>query len=182
MSRNVQGDSVPLLRTARGLAGMIELSGKLIAVSCLGFMFVALLVNVILRYAFAGGIPWAYEVHALLLPWLVAGGVVIAAANGANIAITLLPNMLGARGGRLLLGVVQALIMIISIAVLISSQPILRAAQFQTLSTLGISQWWGYSSLVFAFGGMAAIAAIDILRVIFAGLTWDSDPGHNSLS
>ncbi|TJZ89399.1 TRAP transporter small permease subunit [Paracoccus gahaiensis] len=174
--------SPPGLRAADGLANAVEISGKVIAVSCLAFMFVALLVNVILRYFFAGGIPWAYEIHALLMPWLVAGGVVIAAANGANIAITLLPGMLGARGAQVLLVVVQVLIVVTSLSVLISSRPILVASQYQRLSTLGITQVWGYASLVYAFGGMALLAVIDILRVIFGGQTWDRDPAANSLS
>ncbi|MFN3273250.1 MAG: TRAP transporter small permease [Paracoccus sp. (in: a-proteobacteria)] len=171
-----------ILRAGRGLAWLIEGSGKVIAVACLAFMFGALLVNVILRYAFSSGIPWAYEIHAVLLPWLVAGGVVIAAANGANIAITLLPGVLRPRGARALLGVVQVAILVISLSVLLSSQPILRASQFQTLSTLGIRQVWGYASLVYAFGGMALIAALDLLRVVLGGLTWDRDPAANSLS
>lgn len=178
-----QGGVTPLiLRAGSGLAWLIEGSGKVIAVACLVFMFGALLVNVILRYAFSSGIPWAYEIHAVLLPWLVAGGVVIAAANSANIAITLLPGMLGPRGARALLGVVQVAILVISLSVLLSSQPILRASQFQTLSTLGIRQVWGYASLVYAFGGMALIAALDLLRVVLGGLTWDRDPAANSLS
>ncbi|QBX33968.1 TRAP transporter small permease subunit [Paracoccus liaowanqingii] len=176
------GASPPVLRAAGGVASAVEASGKVIAVSCLAFMFVALLVNVILRYFFAGGIPWAYEIHALLMPWLVAGGVVIAAANGANIAITLLPGMLGERGAQILLIVVQALIVIISVSVLVSSRPILVASQYQRLSTLGITQVWGYASLVYAFGGMALLAGIDILRVIWGGQTWDRDPASNSLS
>ena len=176
------GASPPVLRAANGVANAVEFSGKVIAVSCLAFMFVALLVNVILRYFFAGGIPWAYEIHALLMPWLVAGGVVIAASHGANIAITLLPGMLGERGARILLVVVQVLILVISLSVLISSRPILIASQYQSLSTLGITQVWGYASLVYAFGGMALLAGIDILRVILGGQTWDRDPAANSLS
>lgn len=171
-----------LLRIANGLAAAVTASAKVIAVACLGAMFVALLMNVVLRYAFASGVPGAYEIHALLLPWLVAGGVVIAAANGANIAVTLLPGLLGPRAGQVLLLVVQAAILLISVSVLVSSQPILRASQFQVLSTLGIKQVWGYASLVYAFGGMSLIAVIDILRVLLGGLRWDASPGSGSLS
>lgn len=172
----------PALRLMLAVSAALEISGKLIGVACIAFMFVALLLNVILRYAFSSGIAWAYEVHAILLPWLVAGGVVIAAARGANIAITLLPGMLGPRAGRVLMVVVQLLILIISISVLVSSQPILKASQFQTLSTLGIKQVWGYASLVYAFGGMAIIAAIDVLRTLMGRHGWELDPAHGSLS
>lgn len=177
-----QGGVSPLLRAADALTLLVTLTGKLIAVACLSVMFVALLVNVVLRYGFSGGIAWAYEIHALLLPWLVAGGVVVAAAQGANIAVTLLPGVLGPRVARALLALVQVLILVIAVSVLVSSQPILRASQFQTLSTLGIRQIWGYASLIFAFGGMAVIAALDLIRVLAGTLTWDRDAGRNSLS
>lgn len=176
------GETSPILRILDMIVNALEFCSKLIGVACLAFMFVALLANVILRYAFASGIPWAYEIHAVLLPWLVAGGVVIASARSANIAITLLPGLLNPRAAQALMLVVQALILIISLAVLLSSQPILKASQFQTLSTLGIKQVWGYSSLVYAFAGMAIIAAIDFLRTLMGAHHWDADPEHGSFS
>ncbi|MEO3432392.1 TRAP transporter small permease subunit [Inquilinus sp. CAU 1745] len=145
-------------------------------------MFVALLLNVILRYAFGAGITWAYEIHALLLPWLVGGGIVIAAARGRNIAINLLPNFLRERARLRLLLVIELAILAICISVLWSSQPILKAAQFQNLSTLGIKQIWGYASLIYAFAGMALIAIADILILLSGGNIGDDDPSHASLS
>ena len=170
------------LRRIAGISTLLDWSGRIVATACLGFMFVALLVNVTLRYAFGSGIAWAYEIHALLLPWLVAGGIVIAAARGRNIAITLLPDMLNPRALRVVELAIQVAILAISVSVLWSSQPILKASQFQTLSTLGIKQIWGYSSLVYAFGAMGVIAAIDILRVLGGADVIDHDPGHASLS
>ncbi|MFV0333286.1 MAG: TRAP transporter small permease [Tropicimonas sp.] len=167
-----------------GIPVLLDWSGRLIAVTCLLFTFVALLVNVILRYVFGSGIAWAYEIHAILLPWLVAGGVVIAAARGRNIAITLLPDLLAARGRQMLAIAINAAILAISLAVLDSSQPILKASKFQTLSTLGVKQIWGYSSLVYAFGGMAVIAVVDLLRALTDRAAFDDgiDPGKSSLS
>lgn len=152
---------------------LLDWSGRLIAAACLGVMFVALFVNVVLRYAFGSGIAWAYEIHALLLPWLVAGGIVIAAARGRNIAITLLPDLLSAPGRRVLALLIHLVIVLIATSVLWSSQPILKAAQFQTLSTLGIKQIWGYASLVFAFGAMSVIGVVEIVRLLMGG---DPDP------
>lgn len=177
-----EGRKRPFLRAADGVTLLLDGSGRVIAVACLAAMFAALLVNVVLRYLFGSGIAWAYEIHALLLPWLVAGGIVIAAARGRNIAITLLPDMLGRRGRQVVLLGLQVAIVVISISVLWSSQPILRASTFQTLSTLGIKQVWGYSSLVYAFAAMAVIGLIDILRLLFGVDVMDHDPGHASLS
>lgn len=180
--RGGKGRERPFLSRLKGITTLLDWSGRIIATTCLGFMFVALLVNVILRYAFGSGIAWAYEIHALLLPWLVGGGIVIAAANHRNIAITLFPDLLSPDKARIVKLVIQAAILVISVSVLWSSQPILQAAQFQNLSTLGIKQIWGYASLVYAFAGMAMIAVIDILRVLGGLDVTDHDPGHGSLS
>ncbi|MDD7973497.1 TRAP transporter small permease [Roseinatronobacter alkalisoli] len=156
----------PLVVAARGLSHALDYSGRVIAVACMAVMFAALLLNVILRYVFGTGLPMAYEIHAVLLPWLVSGGLVIAAAHNRNIAITLLPDLLPLSARRWLFVAVQCIILAIAVSVLWTSQPILRASTFQTLSTLGLKQIWGYSSLVYAFAGMGVIAVCDLLRLL----------------
>jgi TRAP-type C4-dicarboxylate transport system permease small subunit len=172
----------PLLRWVQRPIVLLDWSGQIIAALTLAFLFCALLVNVILRYVMNTGLPWASEIHAVLLPWMVAGGVVIAAARGRNIAITLLPDLLGAQARRWLFVAVNVMILVIALSVLWSSQPILKAAQVQRLSTLGIKQIWGYSSLIYAFGGMAVIALLDMLRLLVERDVSASDPTKTSLS
>ena len=75
------GEQSPFLRHLAAIPTLLDWSGRIIAAVSLGFLFVTLITNVILRYAFGSGIAWAYEIHALLLPWLVGGGIVIAAAR-----------------------------------------------------------------------------------------------------
>jgi TRAP-type transport system small permease protein len=148
---------------AAGTVGLLDLSGRLIVVVCLAFMFVALLANVILRYAFGSGIVWAHEIHAILLPWLVGGGIVLATARGRNIAVQLLPDLIGRTGRIWVLALVHGMVIAISLAVLWTGQPIFRASSFQTLSTLGVRQVWGYASLIYAFAGMTVIAAANLV-------------------
>lgn len=177
-----EGRQRPLLAALGGVTIVLDWSGRLIAAACLGFMFVLLLINVVLRYVFGSGIAWAYEIHALLLPWLVAGGIVIAMARHRHIAITLLPSLLGDRGQRALLLCIQCAIVVICISVLWSSQPILKASQFQKLSTLGIKQVWGYASLVYAFAGMAIIAMVNIVSVVAGNQGAEPSSRYTSLS
>lgn len=179
---NGRGPEGPFPRFLARIITAIDWTGRIVAASCMAFMFVLLLLNVILRYAFGDGIAWAYEIHALLLPWLVAGGIVIATAQGRNIAVTLLPDMTPPPIQRALGIAIQLAIMAISVSVLWSSQPILRASQFQDLATLGIKQVWGYSSLVFAFGAMSVIACLEAIRLTFGGALTDADPAVGSLS
>ena len=167
---------------ALGLKTLVEWSGRIVSSLCLATLFVALLMNVCLRYLFNSGLTWAYELHALLLPWLVAGGILIAAAKGRNIAITLLPEMLSMSAQRYMLFAVEIAAIVIAVNVLWSSTPILRAAEYQSYSTLPLKQIWGYASLIYAFVGMALIAAIDILRLLAGQDLLDHDPSHASLS
>lgn len=177
-----KGPLPPFLRRVAGISTLLDWSGRIIAVTCLVIMFVALLTSVILRYAFGSGIAWAYEIHAILLPWLVSGGIVIAAAQGRNIAISLLIDIVSPQTQRWMMVAVNLAILVICLSVLWTSQPILRASQFQTLSTLGIKQVWGYSSLIYAFGAMALIAVVDLIRGLGGENLADLDPGHASLS
>jgi TRAP-type transport system small permease protein len=182
ISDHGRGRSRPLLRWIAAPITVLDWSGQIIAALTLAFMFCALLVNVMLRYVMNSGLPWASEIHAVLLPWMVAGGIVIAAARGRNIAITLLPDLIGDQARRWLFVTVNLLILVIAVSVLWSSQPILKASQFQRLSTLGIKQVWGYSSLVYAFGSMAVIAFLELLRALFVRDIGTSDPAKTSLS
>tara|TARA_R110002050_G_scaffold211432_1_gene347535 strand:+ start:9444 stop:10016 length:573 start_codon:yes stop_codon:yes gene_type:complete len=182
-SENIgEGRSRPFLKFVRGVASTIDCVGCVIVAVCLASMFAALLANVVLRYTVGSGIAWAYEIHALLLPWLVAGGLVIASTRRRNIAMTLLSDFLPPRARLVLNFVIQTVILIIAISVLISSQPILKASQFQTLSTLGIKQVWGYSSIAFAFGTIAVIAVLEILCILSGEDVAAPDPEHASLS
>ncbi|WP_116134683.1 TRAP transporter small permease [Tropicimonas sp. IMCC34043] len=177
-----KGPPRPFLSRIAGISTLLDWSGRIISATSLAIMFVALLVNVILRYAFGSGIAWAYEIHSVLLPWLVSGGIVIAAAQGRNISITLLPDLLPPAGRRAMLLAVNVVILAIALSVLQSSPPILKASTFQTLSTLGIKQVWGYSSLIYAFAAMAIIATVNIVLVLRGEVDFESNPEHASLS
>jgi TRAP-type C4-dicarboxylate transport system permease small subunit len=177
------GRKRPPVTVLTRLSSLLEGSGKIIVAITLVTMFAALLVNVVLRYAVGSGIPWAYEIHAVLFPWLVAGGVVIATARGRNIAITILPDFLKGRSHTFLMLAIDFAVLVIAVSVLWSSQPIIRASQFQMLTTLGVTQVWGYASLVYAFGLISILAALDALNLLLTGSPLaDDDPALKSLS
>ena len=63
--------------------------------------------------------------------------------------------------------VVSALTLLISVFVVWSAFPIIKAAQYQRISSLGgISQLWGYASLIYGFGGIAVICACDVIAAL----------------
>lgn len=158
------------------LTNLLGWSGQVICVVSLAFLFVALTVNVVLRYAFGSGLSWAYDVHVIVFPWMIAGGVVLATTRGGHIAITILRDALNLPPARMLYILVCFIVMVIAVAVLWSSIPVLRASQFQKIQALGgVSQFWGYLSLMYAFGGIALASLLDIFTVISTGTNVSRD-------
>ena len=147
---------------------LLGLSGQVVCVATLVILFVALFLNVVLRYAFGTGIDWAYDIHSVLFPWMIAGGVILATIHNRNVAISVLLDALPLRAARVLHFLICILVVLISVGVIYSCLPILRAAQFQKITALGgISQLWGYASLIYGFGGMALLAATQAYYVVF---------------
>lgn len=166
----------------RGIVHGLDLSGRLVCAVTLVILFVGLLANVVLRYILGAGLQWAYDIHAILLPWMVAGGLILATVHNRNIAVSILPDLIGPKAGRVVYITVLLLTALISVFVVWSSFPIMKAAQFQKLASLGgVSQLWGYASLVYGFLGVAVICACDILGQLI-GHPLGRGPAASSLS
>ena len=176
------GQSPAFLRLLAGATAVLEFTGKLIVVVTLSAMFLALFVNVVLRYALGEGITEAYEIHAILFPWLIAGGAVVASARSRQIAVTVLVDRLGDMPYRIVVVLVHLLVLTIVTMVLWEGQPIILASQFQRLSTTGISQIYGYSSLIYAFSLIGILALFHAIRAALGDLPDRSDPAGTSHS
>jgi TRAP-type C4-dicarboxylate transport system permease small subunit len=171
-----------LFRVLRWLTVAINLTGATIVVVTLSSMFLAIFINVVLRYAFGSGIAWAYEIHNILFPWLVAGGAVMAAANGRNIAVTAFVDILPRIGQRILAILIHAFVAVLSVGIIYYSMPIIRASQYSRLAETGIQQMYGYFSLVYAFGAIALISVFFLLRLLFGEETHAADPTSSNFS
>lgn len=164
----------PLISAMRWIDRLIEWSGSLVIFATLLATFLALLVNVFLRYVMGEGIAWAYEIHSILFPWLVAGGIAIASVKSRHISVDLLMGILPDPIRRWAALLVNCLVCAIAISVLVTSQPIINASKFQRLSEIPVSQYWGYISLYYAFFCMAVNAALNAIRNIL-GVNGDQD-------
>lgn len=176
------GAFAPVLRLCAVLTDLLDWSGRILSVLSLAALFAALLVNVVLRYAFGDGIPWAYEIHSVLLPWMVCGGVVIAAAQARHITVTLIFTLVPEKIHRPVTALMHVAVIAICVATLYSSWPILKASQYQTLSTLGVKQVWGYASLAYAFGALTLIALGELVATLSGTKVMTRDVENESLS
>ncbi|MCB1850823.1 MAG: TRAP transporter small permease [Gammaproteobacteria bacterium] len=177
-----QGQGGPFLRWIDRLVGWIDFTGAVIVTTTLTAMFLGLFVNVVLRYALGDGITWAYEIPSILFPWMVAGGIVMAAARGRNISVTVFADLLPDVIHWLLMLAVHLTIAVISVSVMVTGERILMASRFQRLSETGIQQIWGYSSLYYAFGFVVILSALHMLRMILTGPAGRADRELSSFS
>lgn len=161
---------------------IIYWTGLVIVVTTISCMFVALFVNVVLRYAFGSGIAWAYEIHNILFPWLVSGGAVMASAKGSNIAVRALVDVLPLFVRRIVAIIVHGFVAVLCVGVVYSSKPIVKAAQYSHLAETGISQMYGYWSLLYAFSAIALVSAFFMFRLLLGEQADASDPTAASFS
>ncbi|MCB1916651.1 MAG: TRAP transporter small permease subunit [Rhodocyclaceae bacterium] len=171
--KGVAGRPLAAIRLIDRVVGIFDLSGAVVVTATATAIFLALFVNVLLRYALGEGITWAYEIPAILFPWLVAGGIVMASARSRNIAVTALSDLFGPRAHWLLMLAVHVLIAVIAVTVIVTGKPIMIASKFQKLSETGIRQIWGYSSLIYAFGSIVVLSVLNVLRLLFGGQAAD---------
>jgi TRAP-type C4-dicarboxylate transport system permease small subunit len=160
--------------------GLDYLAATLVIVT-LSAMFFALLVNVFLRYMFSMGIPWAYEIHSILFPWLVAGGAVMAAVRGRNIAVTAVVHLLPETARRIVALLVHVIIVIMAVSVIDTSFPIVMASRYSVLAETGIPQIYGYTSLLFGFALIAVISVMDAIRLLLGQHLPDTKPGQTAV-
>ncbi|MFC6671159.1 TRAP transporter small permease [Marinobacterium aestuariivivens] len=164
------------------VAAVVNFSGATIVVLTLSTMFLAILANVILRYFFGSGITWAYEIPAILFPWGVAGGLVMATAQGRNITVDALVKVLPEPVRRLLAILINLFIGLTSAGVVYYSLPIVKASQYSRLAETGISQIYGYTSLIYAFSMIAVIALLTVLEFLLGRRAEAADPSEAHFS
>ncbi len=145
-------------------------------------LFVALFVNVVLRYAFDRGISWAYEIPYILFPWAVGGAIIVASCLGRNIQINLFANVVPIRPRRMVGACVHGLIVLICVGVVWTATPILNASKFMRLAETGIPQFYGMLGLVVAFVAVAVVAAIDLVLLLLGEPYLNGNAPEKSLS
>lgn len=170
------------IRTLQLLNTIIDWTGVVIVVTTISSMFLALLINVFLRYFLGDGIAWAYEIHNILFPWLVAGGAVMASARGSNIAVTALIGILPELLRRIVAIGIHGFVAALSIGIVISATPIVKAAKYSRLAETGIPQMYGYWSLLYAFSAMAAVSFFYMLQMLLGEKAKASDPTASKFS
>ncbi|MDA4845049.1 TRAP transporter small permease [Hoeflea poritis] len=176
------GSAGPVERILSAARRLILYAGIAIFSTTLSALFVALFVNVVLRYAFDRGISWAYEIPYILFPWAVGGAIIVASCLGRNIQINLFANLVPLGSRRLIGTCVNGLVLLICLVVVWTATPILNASKFMRLAETGIPQFYGMSGLVVAFVAVAIVSAIDLVHLLLGAPYLDGNAPEKSLS
>ena len=162
-----------------GLVGTVALgvdtalSATAIAVVILSLvtMFLALMAEVVVRYLTSQGMGWPSEVPNILFPWLVMGGVVLAAQRGQHIAVTALLGVLGRTGNRILLLSLQVLTAVTFFYLAFVGLDVLEITGTEVFPVTGLTVFWAYLALIGGFLGLGITALTTFVHLLLA-----SDP------
>lgn len=142
-----------------------------VAIGALVVMFISLMAEVIVRYFTNQGMGWPTEMPNILFPWLVMGGIVLAAQRGQHIAVTALTGMLGRGGNRVLLLGHQVLIAATFFYLAWVGLDVIEITGTEEFPVTGITARWAYLALIAGFVGLGITALTTLVHLLLA-----SDP------
>jgi TRAP-type C4-dicarboxylate transport system permease small subunit len=156
-------------RLVAGAETVISVSAQALVLVTMVTLFVTLFANAVLRYAFDSGISGAQELPQLAFPWLVLAGAVLAGVRGQQIAVDVLLRALPGWWKVALAILVNAVVFILSIAVVDAAMTMAESAHSQVSPILKIPRSYGYAGLIYGYGCLAVIAVTNSVRAVRAG-------------
>jgi len=137
-----------------------------VALASLVVLFLSIGLEVVVRYLTTQGLGWPSELPNILFPWLIMGGIVVAAQRGAHISVTLLLDMLGRSGARVLLLGMQVVVAATFFYLAYIGLAVIEITGTEIYPVTGISARWAYLSLIAGFVGIGLTAATTFVRLL----------------
>lgn len=147
---------------------VIATASAAVAILALVSLFLALCAEVVVRYLTTQGLGWPSELPNILFPWLVMGGIVLAAQHGAHISVTLLLDMMRRGPARLLLLGMQVLVGATFFYLAFIGLAVIEITGTETYPVTGVSAHWAYLSMIVGFVGVGLTAVTTFLRLLIA--------------
>lgn len=161
---------------------VITAAATVVPILALILLFLSLCAEVVVRYLTTQGLGWPSEMPNILFPWLVMGGVVLAAQRGAHIAVTLLLDMLGHTAARVLLLGMQVVVAVTFFYLAYIGLEVIEITGSEVYPVTGISARWAYLSLIVGFVGVGLTAVTTFARVMLAAdprlARYETPEGH----
>ncbi len=151
-----------------GVDRLISAASIVAALGALVVMLFALLAEVVVRYATKQGMGWPGELPSLLFPWLVMGGVVLAAQRGQHIAVTAIIGFLGQGGRRVLLLALHVLVAVTFFYLAWIGMEVIEITGSEVYPVTGVRAHWAYLALIVGFVGLGLTALTTLVHLLLA--------------
>lgn len=145
---------------------LFDLAGSAVVLITTLVIGVTLMAGVIVRYLFNGSLAWGSELPVILFPWLVMGGVVMAAARHEHLGVDFLLRKMSVLAGRVVLSIMQVFIIVLMASLVYQAQSLLMFLQYQSTPVLGWSASWAFYSLPVGAIGVLLLAVIDLVGLV----------------
>lgn len=149
-------------------AGIVA-AATAVAIGALVVMFVSLMAEVVVRYLTNQGMGWPTEMPNILFPWLVMGGIVLAAQRGQHIAVTAINGLLGRGGNRVLLLGQQVLVAATFFYLAWVGLDVIEITGTEEYPVTGITAKWAYMAMIVGFVGLGLTALTTFVQLLLAG-------------
>lgn len=146
----------------------ISVAAGFIAIAALVALFLSLGAEVVVRYLTTQGLGWPSEMPNILFPWLVMGGVVLAAQHGAHISVSLLLDMIGRGPARLLLLAMQVVVGAVFFYLAYIGLDVLEVTSTEYFPVTRVPSSWAYLALIAGFVGIGLTAVTTFGRLLLA--------------
>lgn len=147
---------------------VIAVAATVVSILALVSLFLSLGAEVVVRYLTTQGLGWPSEMPSLLFPWLVMGGVVLAAQRGAHISVTLTLSLLGRSASRVLLLAIQVVIAATFFYLAYIGLDVIEITGTEVYPMTGVSARYAYLSLIVGFVGVGLTAVTTFVRLLLA--------------
>lgn len=146
----------------------ITAAATVVAVLALVTLFLSLGAEVVVRYLTTQGLGWPSEMPNILFPWLVMGGIVLAAQHGAHISVTLVLGLMNRGATRALLLGMQVVVAATFFYLAYIGMDVIEITGTEVYPVTGVSAHWAYLSLIVGFVGVGLTAITTFVRLLIA--------------
>lgn len=157
-----------LAQVVRWVDSAIVAVSVVAVITALVVMFVSLMAEVVVRYLTNQGMGWPSEMPNILFPWLVMGGIVLAAQRGQHIAVTAIQGWFGRGGNRMLLIAHQILIAATFLYLAWVGLAVIEITGSEIYPVTGLSAKWAYMAMIVGFVGLGLTALTTMIHLLHA--------------
>lgn len=137
-----------------------------IVIACMGFMFILIFSNVVLRFIFSTGLPWGEELARYAFLWCTFLGAVLAVHENEHIGITGIRGRFGEKGDRILNLTATSLKMAIAALILVGSFEVLVANIGGKAPGSGAPVTIAFAAMVFGAAAMLAVFTLGLATML----------------